>query len=96
MPIHRQEAEDFDTLEEQFWLDNYDARSYPGGASHEAFGPAYALGMTSCRTNVDYHHSFGDFEDKMSQDREQVKGALKLSWKQARHVVRDAWGRLTK
>lgn len=89
-------AESLDpTREEAYWRDNYSSRPYvEEGASFDAYGPAYELGVQSYGKNPG--RRFEDVEPEMSRDWETRRGDTHLEWDTAKLAARDSWDRASR
>lgn len=81
------------TLEETYWRQNFNARSYvEQGSSFDDYGPAYGFGVSSFERYPG--RSFEDVEPEMSNNWTSGRGSSRLTWDRARPAARDAWTRL--
>jgi hypothetical protein len=78
--------------EEAYWSEHYGKRAYVESARpYGDYQPAYQYGWES-RARMG-NRPFRDVETELGGGWEQVKGASKLAWTQARSAVSDAWHR---
>jgi hypothetical protein len=80
-------------VEERYWRANYSSRPYvPSVATFEEYAPAYRYGWEGRLRFVG--RQFSEIEGDLERDWDQLKGACRLKWKQARRAVHDAWDRI--
>jgi hypothetical protein len=79
--------------EQRYWRDHYSSRPYvPSVASFEEYAPAYRYGWEG-RSRFG-GRAFSEAEPDLQRDWDQFKGDCRLTWKQARRAVREAWDRV--
>ena len=80
-------------VEDDYWRDNYNSRTYASDSTYEDFGPAYRYGWET-RARYPQERRFDDVESELSSDWDRNRGESKLTWERAKHASRDAWHRI--
>jgi|CXWL01.1.fsa_nt_gi hypothetical protein len=81
--------------ESQYWSSHYAERPYvPEGTSYDQYEPAFRYGWEARMA----HHGkrFKDVQSTLEQGWNQAKGDSKLTWRQAKSAIREAWYRVAK
>jgi len=80
------------TLEETYWRENYETRSYAKGGSFGDYGPAYNYGVNAYQKNPG--RKFSDIEPDLERDWDTASADSRLDWTDARYATRDSFERL--
>lgn len=82
-------------VEDQYWRDNWQQRSYiEGGYSYdEDYAPAYRYGVDAYARYP--QRDWDDIDRDLSSGWSGVRGSSRLDWDRARHASRDAWQRVS-
>jgi hypothetical protein len=78
--------------EDAYWRGSYaNAPYYTMGRTYDDYQPAYRLGYDSYSR---LGGRFEQFEDRLANDWDTVKGQSRLTWNEAKLATRDAWDRV--
>ena len=80
-------------VEDEYWRNTYQSRSYVGQIGYDDLGPAYAYGANAYGSHRGRHYD--EVEPELASRWGESRGKSNLSWEHARHAVKDAWDRLT-
>lgn len=82
-------------LEDRYWRDNWQSRSYIGGGYDydEDYGPAYRYGVDAYTRYPE--RRYDEIETDLSAGWKDARGSSRLEWDRARHATHDAWQRLS-
>ena len=80
------------TVEYEYWQETHTSRPYYNtGYNYDTdYHPAYAVGYAS-RTKYPANARFEDAELELEQRWNEVKGSSRMTWLQAKDMVRDGW-----
>ncbi len=80
-------------VEDKYWRENYNTRSYAQGSSYDDYAPAYRHGVDAFNKYPD--KTYDDVERDLGNEWPQRRGSSSLEWERAKHATKDAWHKLS-